>query len=83
MSQKPVSMDKILSNIEPFLELSRLAKENEILKSQIADEDEMVGESPAISKLRAEIRQVAASNLGVLISGENGTGKQHRSKCNS
>ncbi|MYF98988.1 sigma-54-dependent Fis family transcriptional regulator [Candidatus Poribacteria bacterium] len=73
---KPVSMDKILSNIEPFLELSRLAKENEILKSQIADEDEMVGESPAISKLRAEIRQVAASNLGVLISGENGTGKQ-------
>lgn len=73
---KPVSMDKILSNIEPFLELSRLAKENEILKSQITDEDEMVGESPAISKLRAEIRQVAASNLGVLISGENGTGKQ-------
>ncbi len=73
---KPVSMDKILSNIEPFLELSRLAKENEILKSQINIEDEMVGESAAMNKLRAEIRQVATSNLGVLISGENGTGKQ-------
>lgn len=73
---KPVSMDKILFNIEPLLELSRLAKENEILKSQIPAEDEMVGESRAISKLRSEIRQVAASNLGVLISGENGTGKQ-------
>ncbi|MDE0085891.1 MAG: sigma-54 dependent transcriptional regulator [Candidatus Poribacteria bacterium] len=73
---KPVSMDKILSNIEPFLELSRLAKENEILKSQIVIDDEMVGESDAIFKLRAEIRQVAASDLGVLISGENGTGKQ-------
>lgn len=73
---KPVSMDKILSNIEPFLELSRLAKENQILKSQIVVDDEMVGESAAVFKLRAEIRQVAASDLGVLISGENGTGKQ-------
>ncbi len=73
---KPVSMDKILSNIEPFLELSRLAKENEILKTQITIEDEMVGESADMNKLRAEIRQVATSNLGVLISGENGTGKQ-------
>ncbi len=73
---KPVGMEKILFNIEPLLELSRLAKENEILKSQIPAEDEMVGESPAIRKLQVEIKQVAASNLGVLISGENGTGKQ-------
>ena len=73
---KPVSMDKILFNIEPLLELSRLAKENEILKSQIPDEDEMIGESAAIRKLCVEIKQVAESNLGVLISGENGTGKQ-------
>ena len=73
---KPVSMDKILFNIEPLLELSRLAKENEILKSQIPDEDEMVGESAAIRNLRVDIKQVASSNLGVLISGENGTGKQ-------
>ncbi len=73
---KPASVDEILSNIEPFLELSRLAKENEILKSQIVIDDEMVGESEAVFKLRSEIRQVAASDLGVLISGENGTGKQ-------
>lgn len=73
---KPVRMDKILSNIEPFLEISRLTKENQILKTQIVIDDEMVGESPVVSKLRAEIRQVAASDLGVLISGENGTGKQ-------
>ena len=73
---KPASVDEILSNIEPFLELSRLAKENEILKSQIVVDDEMVGESEAVFKLRSEIRQVAASDLGVLISGENGTGKQ-------
>ncbi len=73
---KPVSMDKIMSNIEPFLELSRLTKENAYLKSQIPEDEEIVGESEAIALLRAEIRQVAASDLGVLISGENGTGKQ-------
>ena len=73
---KPVSMDKIMSNIEPFLELSRLTKENEYLKSQIPEDEEILGESEVIAMLRSEIRQVAASDLGVLISGENGTGKQ-------
>ncbi len=73
---KPVGIDKIMSNIEPFLELSRLTKENEYLKSQIPENEKMVGDSEVMTKLRAEIRQVAVSNLGVLISGENGTGKQ-------
>ena len=36
----------------------------------------MVGESAAISHLRSQINRVAGSGLGVLISGENGTGKQ-------
>ena len=73
---KPISIDKILSNVQPFLEISRLSQENEILKSQITPTDEMVGESTAISYLRSQIKRVAASKLGVLISGENGTGKQ-------
>lgn len=73
---KPIGMEKILSNIEPLMEIARLTKENEILKTQIPDDDEMVGETPAITKLRSEINQVATSDLGVLISGENGTGKQ-------
>ena len=73
---KPISIDKILSNVQPFLEISRLSQENEILKSQITPTDKMVGESTAISYLRSQIKRVAASKLGVLISGENGTGKQ-------
>ncbi len=85
---KPISIDKILSNIQPFLEIARLSEENEILKSQIALTDEMVGKSTAISYLRSQIKRVASSKLGVLISGENGTGKQlvanaihQQSKC--
>ena len=73
---KPSTIDKILSNVQPFLEISRLSQENEILKSQIVPIDEMVGESTAISYLRSQIDRVARSGLGVLISGENGTGKQ-------
>ena len=73
---KPATIDKILSNVQPFLEISRLSQENEILKSQITPGDEMVGESAAISHLRSQIDRVAGSKLGVLISGENGTGKQ-------
>ena len=62
--------------IEPFLELSRLSQENQALKEQIGAQDEMVGESVAMQHLRSQVSQVASSNLGVLISGENGTGKE-------
>ena len=73
---KPIRIDKILSSVEPFLEISRLSQENEILKSQIVRIDEMVGESTALKHLRSQINRVAGSGLGILISGENGTGKQ-------
>lgn len=73
---KPMAIDDILANMQPFLEISRLSKANEILKSQITPTDEMVGESAAISHLRSQIKRVAESSLGVLISGENGAGKQ-------
>ena len=73
---KPIGIDKLLSNVQPFLEISRLSQENEILKSQITPTDEMVGESAVVSHLRSQIERVAGSKLGVLISGENGTGKQ-------
>ena len=36
----------------------------------------MVGESPAMLNLRSQIRRVATSELTVLITGENGSGKQ-------
>lgn len=73
---KPKTVSEILRAVNPFLELSRLSRENEVLKSQIGAKDEMVGKGSAIQKLRAQIGQVASSELSVLITGENGTGKQ-------
>ena len=73
---KPSSIDEIVYTIEPFIELSRLSQENEALKEQIGTRDEMVGESVAMQHLRSQVSQVASSDLGVLITGENGTGKE-------
>ena len=73
---KPKSVSEILQTVNPFLELSRLSRENEVLKSQIGARDEMIGKGGAIQQLRTQIRQVASSDLSVLITGENGTGKQ-------
>ncbi len=73
---KPKTVSEILLAVNPFLELSRLSRENEVLKSQIGVKDEMIGKGDAIQKLRTQIGQVASSDLSVLITGENGTGKQ-------
>lgn len=73
---KTAGIDEIVHTIKPYLELSRLSRENAALKDQIGTRDEMIGESVLIKHLRSQIRQVASSNLGVLITGENGTGKQ-------
>ena len=73
---KPAGINEIVHAIEPFLELSRLSQENEALKNQIGTRDEMVGEGVAMQQLRSQISQVASSDLGVLITGENGTGKE-------
>ncbi len=73
---KPKTVSEILHTVNPFLELLRLSRENEVLKSQIGVKDEMIGTGGAIQQLRTQIRQVASSDLSVLITGENGTGKQ-------
>ena len=73
---KPKTVSEILHVVNPFLELSRLSRENEVLKSQIGVKDEMIGKGEAIQQLRSQIGQVASSELSVLITGENGTGKQ-------
>ena len=73
---KPKTVSEILLAVNPFLELSRLSRENEVLKSQIGVKDEMIGKGEAIQQLRTQIGQVASSDLSVLITGENGTGKQ-------
>ncbi|MEJ5328673.1 MAG: sigma-54 dependent transcriptional regulator [Desulfobaccales bacterium] len=74
--EKPPHADKILLSVRNALELARLAEENRRLRQQAAPPREIIGQSPAIQALREKLRLVAPTNASVLITGENGTGKE-------
>ncbi|SKA96291.1 two-component system, NtrC family, nitrogen regulation response regulator NtrX [Paucidesulfovibrio gracilis DSM 16080] len=76
--EKPLSLDKVVTISRNALELARLAEENRALKARIGEQHpvRLTGESRAIQDLRRAIEQVAPTNAWVLITGENGTGKE-------
>jgi two-component system nitrogen regulation response regulator NtrX len=74
--EKPLSLEKTLLVVRNALRQRHLEAENRELKQQVEHRWVMVGESPAIQRLRAEIAQAAPSNGRALIFGENGTGKE-------
>jgi two-component system nitrogen regulation response regulator NtrX len=74
--EKPLSLEKTLLAVKNALRRRRLETEVLVLKQQLDERYVMVGESPAMQGLRAEIAQAAPSSGRVLIFGENGTGKE-------
>jgi two-component system nitrogen regulation response regulator NtrX len=75
--EKPLSLDKVLTLCRNALTLQKLRKENQALKRNVVPvEDEIIGTSEVTDKLRALIRQAASSDARILITGENGTGKE-------
>ncbi len=74
--EKPLSLDKIVNLIKNALKLEELKKENAHLKNSIFMEDRMIGSSEQMKKIWTRIRQSAESDAKILITGENGTGKE-------
>jgi two-component system nitrogen regulation response regulator NtrX len=75
--EKPLSLDKVLTVCRNALTQQTLREENaELKKKALAAKDEIIGKSPPVEQLRELIRQAAASDARILISGENGTGKE-------
>jgi DNA-binding NtrC family response regulator len=77
--EKPIGQDRLLLTISNALELARLKKENERLKDEAREtrgDEEMIGRSRAMQALMQQIGRVASSEGRVLITGENGTGKE-------
>ena len=62
--------------LENSRQFSQLLQARNQLAEQAAGEVELIGACPAIEKLRATLKRVAATDLAVLIMGENGTGKE-------
>ena len=70
--EKPLSMERVKHAIEQ----QRLELENVQLKGRIEKWYEIIGESPSMRSLKEQILVVGRSNSRVLITGENGTGKE-------
>ncbi|MEI6556291.1 MAG: sigma-54 dependent transcriptional regulator [Paludibacter sp.] len=73
---KPIDLNRLLITVRNALERNILVSETKTLKKKIAKRHQMVGDSPAIQKVRMMIGRVAPTDARVLITGENGTGKE-------
>lgn len=74
--EKPLSADKLLLTVERALSFRRLAAENQILKTRPGQGSAMIGHSRALRELLDKIAVVAPTPASVLITGENGVGKE-------
>lgn len=74
--EKPLSLEKVILTVRNALKQKKLEEENVQLREKMKTRFYLVGNSPAIQRLRGEIQLAASSNGRVLISGENGTGKE-------
>lgn len=74
--EKPLSLEKVLLAISNALDYNRLEEEISLLRETQLGRYRITGQSKAITQLKEQIRIVAPTNAWVLISGENGTGKE-------
>ncbi len=76
--EKPLSLDKVLFSVERALELHDLKRENSDLRQMLDTSAPIgpMGTSPLMVELREQINRVAPLDTWVLITGENGTGKE-------
>lgn len=75
--EKPLSLERIVVMLKHLNEKFSLKKDIKELKSSELAKYQLIGESKYIKELRNTIEKVAATNAWVLITGENGTGKEH------
>ncbi|MHC4814142.1 MAG: sigma-54-dependent transcriptional regulator, partial [Planctomycetota bacterium] len=73
---KPFDTDRVLVSVNNALRLRDLTRENRNLRSQLAREHQILGESEGIQEIHRIIERVAPTEAAVLITGENGTGKE-------
>jgi DNA-binding NtrC family response regulator len=74
--QKPPDLNRLLITVRNALDKQSLSTENKALKKAVSRQNEMVGKSAPMMEVRDMIEKVAPTNARVLITGENGTGKE-------
>jgi len=73
---KPPDLNRLLITIRNALDKTVLVKETKVLKRKVSKVQEIIGESESIQKIKETIEKVAPTDARVLITGENGSGKE-------
>ena len=73
---KPPDLNRLLNAIRNALDRKKLVVENKRLKKKVDKSYEMIGDSEETSHIKSIIEKVAPTEARVLITGENGTGKE-------
>ncbi len=74
--EKPFEADRLLHLVARATETERLRRENQALRAQVGQDDELTGTSQAINQIRATIKKVAGTGSRVFITGPAGVGKE-------
>jgi two-component system nitrogen regulation response regulator NtrX len=73
---KPPDLNRLLITLRNALDKQTLVSETKVLKRKVARVQDMIGNSNAIKKIKDTIEKVAPTDARVLITGENGVGKE-------
>ncbi len=73
---KPPDLNRLLLTVRNALDKKQLVTETKVLKKKLSKKFDMVGESPALQVVKDTIEKVAPTDARVLITGQNGTGKE-------
>ncbi len=74
--EKPLDLNRLLVTLRNAMDKKNLIKETKNLKKKVSKVYDIVGESEAIKQVKEMIEKVAPTDARVLITGENGTGKE-------
>ncbi len=73
---KPPDLNRLLITLRNAIDKTDLLSQTKQLKKEVSQKYEIIGSDPKVQELKEMISKVAPTNARVLISGENGTGKE-------
>jgi DNA-binding NtrC family response regulator len=73
---KPPDLNRLLITIRNAMDKNNLVTETKVLKRKVSKVEEMIGESAPILKIKETIDKVAPTDARILVTGENGVGKE-------
>lgn len=74
--EKPLALNRVVVSVENALERNRLERQVRELSDRLDPERQLIGDSPPMRQLKDELKLAARAESRILITGENGTGKE-------